>query len=301
MESKVGFIGLGHMGKGMAIQVVKAGYNLTVYDLRKEKMEELVSYGASVAENPKDLAHKVDWILLSLPGTEEVKSVIFGPDGILEGLHDGLVVIDLGTTHPLTTREIATSLKEKGVAFLDAPVSGMKARAMEGTLTIMVGGEEDVFKKAKEVLTSIGNKIIYMGDSSNGQLTKLVNQLLFNINTAAIAEILPMAVKMGLDPEKVCDVVKTGTGRSFAIEFFAPLILADDFEPGYHLTNAYKDMINAAEISSHNKIPLPVSSAATFTFQLALAKGLGDENKGAMIKVWEQVLGVKVRKRRQGI
>ncbi len=300
MEPKVGFIGLGHVGKGMAINVAKAGFNLTVYDIKIEKMEELASFGASIAENPKDLAYKVDWILLSLPGTEEVKSVIFGPDGILEGLHDGLVVIDLGTTHPLATREIATSLKEKGVTFLDAPISGMQARAMEGMLTIMVGGKEDVFKTVKEVLASFGNKIIYMGGSGNGQLTKLTNQLLFNINAAAMAEVLPMAVKIGLDPEKVCDVVKTGTGRSFALEFFAPLILEDNFKPGYHLIHAYKDMVSAYEISSHNKIPLPVTTAATCTYQQALAEGLGKENKGAMIKVWERVLGVKVRKRKTG-
>jgi 3-hydroxyisobutyrate dehydrogenase-like beta-hydroxyacid dehydrogenase len=298
MQLRVGFIGLGQMGEGMAINVAKAGFDLTVYDLGKDQMNKLVSYGASTTVSPKELAKKCDWILLSLPGTKEVKSVIFENDGIVGGLHEGLVIIDCGTTHPLATREIASSLKEKKVSFLDAPVSGMHSRAMEGTLTIMVGGEENVFRRVKKVLASFSDKIIYMGESGNGQLTKLINQLLFNIGAAAIAEILPMAVKMGLNPEKVVDVVKTGTGRSFALEFFGPLILADDFKPGYQLAKAYKDMASAAEISSHNKIPLPVTAAATFTYQLALTNGLGDENKGAMIKVWEKILGVKVRKKR---
>lgn len=297
MEPRVGFIGLGEMGMGMAINVVKAGFDLTVYDLRKEHMDKLVSYGASTAESPKDMAQKCDWIILSLPDTKQVKSVIFGSHGIAENIHDGLVVIDCGTTHPLTTREIAQSLKNQGVIFLDAPVSGMRARAIEGTLTVMVGGEEEAFRRVEKVLASFGNKIIYMGEAGNGQMTKLANQLLFNISAAAIAEILPMAVKMGLNPAKVIDVAKTGTGRSFALEFFGPLILKGDFKPGYPLIKAYKDMISATEISSQKKIPLPVTFAATFTYQLALSKKLGNENKGAMIKVWEQVLGVEVRKK----
>jgi 3-hydroxyisobutyrate dehydrogenase-like beta-hydroxyacid dehydrogenase len=208
-----------------------------------------------------------------------------------------MVVVDCGTTHPLATREIAAQLKEKGVSFLDAPVSGMKARARAGTLTVMVGGDEQVLAKVSAVLGAFGNKIIYMGESGNGQLTKLVNQLLFNVNTAAFAEILPMAVKLGLDPQKVCEVARTGTGASFALEFFAPLILDDDFQPGYHLKNAYKDMASAFEISARERIPLPVTAAAAMTYQLALAQGSGDENKGAMIKVWENALGVKVRKK----
>ncbi|MBM3284476.1 MAG: NAD(P)-dependent oxidoreductase, partial [Candidatus Aminicenantes bacterium] len=194
MTPKVGFIGLGEMGMAMARNIARAGFPLNVYDLRKEHVEKIVSHGAFPAENPKDLAQKSNWIMLSLPDTETVKTVLFGPLGIVEGLHKSLVVIDFGTTHPLATREIAASLKKHGVPFLDAPVSGMKARAEQGTLTIMVGGEENVFEKVKPVLSAIGNKIIYMGCSGNGQLAKLVNQLLFNINTAAIAEILPLAV-----------------------------------------------------------------------------------------------------------
>lgn len=295
MTPRVGCIGLGEMGMGMALNIIKAGFALVVHDLKKEHVEEAVSRGASSAESPRDLAQKSDWIILSLPETEVVKTVLFGPAGIIEGIHEGSVVIDCGTTHPLATREIVASMKKTGVPFLDAPVSGMKARAREGTLTIMVGGDEEVFAEVKPVLSSIGNKIIYMGGSGNGQLTKLVNQLLFNINTAAIAEILPMAVKMGLDPERVYEVAKTGTGASFALEFFGSLILKGDFQPGYHLTGAYKDMVSALEICANEKIPLPVTAAATFTYQLALAQGLGDENKGAMIKVWEKALDVKVR------
>jgi 3-hydroxyisobutyrate dehydrogenase-like beta-hydroxyacid dehydrogenase len=162
----------------------------------------------------------------------------------------------------------------------------------------MGGGEPKTFEKIHPVLEAIGNNIVYMGKTGNGQLTKLVNQLLFNMSCAAMAEILPMAVKLGLDPEAVCQVVTTGTGRTFALEFFTPHILENNFKPGYPLISAYKDMESAAEISSQTKIPLPVFAAAMQTYQLALAQGLGKENKGAMIKVWEKVLGVEVRRRR---
>ena len=298
MEPQIGFVGLGQMGMGMALNIAEAGFNLTVFDLRKEHMDKLVSRGASPAESLNDIADQCGWIFLSLPGTEEVKSVVFGPDGMEDRLNPGSIVVDCGTTHPLAAREFARDLKEKDVVFLDAPVSGMHARAMEGTLTAMVGGDEASFKKVKRVMESFANKIIYMGESGNGQLTKLTNQLLFNINTAAVAEILPMAVKMGLDPGKVIDVVKTGTGRSLALEFFGPLILENDFGPGYPLQDAYKDMVSAAEISSRKKIPLPVTASATVTYQIALTQGLGEENKGAMIKVWEKALGIKVRKKK---
>ncbi|MBE3143982.1 MAG: NAD(P)-dependent oxidoreductase [Planctomycetes bacterium] len=297
MHPRIGFIGLGEMGLEMAINISKAGFDLVVFDWIKEHIEKAVSYGASPANSPKDLALISDWIILCLPHTEAVKDVIFGKSGIIEGIHDRTIIIDCGTTHPQVTREIAAFLRGKDVPFLDAPVSGMKARAREGTLTVMVGGEEPVLAKVNKVLAAFSNKIIYMGSPGNGQLTKLVNQLLFNINTAAIAEILPMAVKMGLDPERVCEVARTGTGASFALEFFSPLILKDDFQPGYHMQNAYKDMVSALEISAHERIPLPVTSAATLTYQLALAQGLKEENKGAMIKVWENVLGIKVRKK----
>jgi 3-hydroxyisobutyrate dehydrogenase-like beta-hydroxyacid dehydrogenase len=173
----------------------------------------------------------------------------------------------------------------------------MEARAKTATLTIMVAGEPKGVEKIRPILHVLGNNIVYMGKSGNGQLTKLVNQLLFNISAAAMAEILPMAVKLGLDPEAVCQAVTTGTGRTFALEFFAPYILHNNFKPGYPLIKAYKDMISAAEISSKEKIPLPVFSAAMQTYQMALAQGLGNENKGAMIKVWEKVLGVEVRKK----
>ncbi len=298
MKLRVGFVGLGEMGKWMAINVVRAGFPLTVYDIRPDPVKVLVENGAISGDNLAEVARKTDCVLLSLPDTQVVEDVIFGKNGLKTGLSPGSILVDLSTIHYLATQRIEEELKARGVTFIDAPVSGMEARAKEGTLTVMVGGDLKAVKKIRPVIDAIGDNVVYMGKGGNGQLTKLVNQLFFNISAAAVAEILPMAVKLGLDPEAVFRVVTKGTGQTYALDFFTPYILKNDFKPGYSLISAYKDMISAAEISSQKKIPLPVFFAAMQTYQMALIEGLGNENKGAMIKVWEKALGVKVRQKR---
>jgi 3-hydroxyisobutyrate dehydrogenase-like beta-hydroxyacid dehydrogenase len=294
--NKIGFIGLGQMGKWMALNVLKAGFDLTVFDIDAGAVQFLAEQGAKSAVSPAEMAGQVEAMLLSLPNTAVVEKVIFGDGGLIHGARPGLVVVDLGTTGYVPTLDFGRRLGERGVRYADAPVSGMEARAQEGTLTVMFGGEAALFEQVRPVLNAFGNKVIYMGEAGSGQLTKLTNQLLFNISCAAIAEILPMAAKLGLDPEKVLDVVTTGTGRSFAAEFFGPRILEGKFDEGYPLKHAYKDMISAAEICAHRQIPLPLTHAATTTYQMALADGYGDEGKGAMIKVFERLLGVQFRK-----
>jgi 3-hydroxyisobutyrate dehydrogenase-like beta-hydroxyacid dehydrogenase len=211
-------------------------------------------------------------------------------------LRPGQVVIDCGTIHPQITRKIAASLKGRGIPFLDGPVSGMESRAREGTLTIMVGGEEAVFQQVRPALETMGSKIFYAGPSGSGQMMKMINNVMFDIHCAALAELLALAVKVGLDPEQVCAVLRSGTGQCFAIDNFGPLILDGNFGPGYPMAEAYKDMVHAVEVSSAQSIPLPVTAASMVTYQMALDQGLGRENKGAMVKVWERVLGVQVRK-----
>lgn len=297
MTKKVGFIGLGTMGKWMARNVMKAGFDLTVFDIDQQAMKFLTDQGASSSRNPGDLAAEVDWVFLSLPDTEIVEGVIFGQDGLINGLKSGTIVVDLSTIKYLPTLDIARRLQERGVHFADAPISGMEARAREAKLTVMFGGEKAIFERVRPVFDAISNKVIYMGEIGSGQLTKLINQLLFNISCAAIAEVIPLAVKLGLDPERVTQVVTTGTGRSFAAEFFLPLALERRFDQGYPLKLAYKDMISAAEICANEKIPLPLVQSTTTTYQMALNQGLGDESKGAMIKVFERILDVEFRKK----
>ncbi|MCJ7494655.1 MAG: NAD(P)-dependent oxidoreductase [Deltaproteobacteria bacterium] len=300
MKTKIGFVGLGTMGKWMAFNLMKAGFPLKFFARRKEVVEQMTSQGGKALPSLKELAQESTWVIFCLPDTEAVEAVLFGKDGIVDVLKPGQVVIDCGTIHPLSSRKIAASLQGRGIPFLDAPISGMEARAKAGTLTIMVGGEEAVFQQVRPALEAMGNKIIYAGISGNGQMMKLINQVMFDIHCAAIAELLPMAVKMGLDPEQTCTVARTGTGQCFALDNFAPLILEGNFGPGYPLADAYKDMVHVVEISSAHRIPLPITAAAMVTYQMALDQGLGKENKGAMIKVWEGVLGVEVRKKGVG-
>lgn len=297
MIAKTGFIGLGTMGKWMALNMLKAGFPVRVYDINPAAIPFLTGQGAAAADSPADVAGRVDWLFLSLPDTEVVEKAIFGENGVAQGARPGLVLVDLSTIGYIPTLEINRRLLEKGILFADAPVSGMEARAKEAQLTVMFGGDESLFQTVRPALEAIGNQIVYMGGIGSGQLTKLINQLLFNISCAGLAEVLPMAVKLGLDPEKVAQVVTTGTGRSFAADFFIPLTLENRFDEGYPVKSAYKDLISAAEISAHKGIPLPVVNATAVTFQMAIAEGFGDLSKGGLIRLFEKLLKTEFRKK----
>ena len=294
---KLGFIGLGQMGKWMALNLAKAGHDLTVCDPRPQPVAELEEAGALAATTPAQAAQGASVVLLSLPDSQVVDTVVWGPDGLAGALEPGAWLVDLGTSSYQSTLELAQRLGQQGVTLVDAPVSGMEARAREGALTIMAGGPPEAFARLKPLLAVMGDRILHMGPVGSGQLTKLVNQILFNISCAAIAEVLPMAAKLGLDPAQVVEVVTSGTGSSFAAQFFAPLALRGIFDQGYPLSHAYKDMISAAEISARNQIPLPLTAAATTTYQQALAEGHGHLGKGAMMLVFERLLGVEFRQK----
>ena len=297
MKTAVGFVGLGQMGKWMALNILKKEFPLWVYDIRKEAMDEVVEQGAEATKGLVEIGNRCDRIVLSLPDTSVVESVLFGPEGLNASFRSGHIIIDCSTTHPLFARDAGARLKEKGVRFLDAPVSGGGQRVRQGQLTIMVGGEEDTYHTAYPILEAMGKTIVHLGNSGSGQLAKMINNVLFDISCAAMAEILPMALKLGLDPEKICSVVSNSSGQSYGFDNFSPLVLERNFEPGYSMKNAYKDMATIMELSNKYKIPLSVTAATMHTYQTTLALGLGDENKGAMIKVWEKLLGVTVRKK----
>lgn len=285
------------MGKWMSLNLLTRNFDLTVFDINDEAMAFLSKHGAKLASSPAELARRVDWIILSLPNSDVVEQVVLGEDGIIYGSRRGQILVDCGTASYLWTKEFAISLKEHGVRFADAPVTGMEQRAKEATLTIMYGGDEEVLEEIRPALEAMGSQIIFMGDVGSGQLSKMINNIVLNANLATLAEVLPMAVKLGLDPEKTAQVINTGSGQSFASRVFIPNILENSFERGYSLNEAYKDMVNAAEISVQNRIPLPMVHTAATTYQMALTSGFGKEDKGAMVKVFERTLGVKFRKK----
>ena len=293
---KLGFVGLGQMGRWMAANLLRAGFSLSVCDLDIKAVRTLTDLGAQSAATPAELSARVDYIFLCLPHKQVVREVVYGAGGILQAARPGHLVVDCGTTDYLWTIDVAKKLAEQGIDFVDAPVTGMELRAKDATLTIMFGGPQRLLETIRPALDAMGNRIVHMGDVGSGQLAKLVNQLLFNTHMAALAEVLPMAVALGLDAEKITQVINSGSGRSFASETFIPNILENRFSHGYSLKNAYKDMACALNISATHQIPLPVVQSATATYQKALRSGFGDQDKGAMIKLFERLLGVSFRK-----
>jgi|KBSSwiStaDraftv2_1062776.scaffolds.fasta_scaffold17642_3 3-hydroxyisobutyrate dehydrogenase-like beta-hydroxyacid dehydrogenase len=290
----IGFVGLGRMGKHMALNLLKSGAELTVAAAGPGSFAAFEQRGVRATTNLVELA-RCEIVFLSLPDGEVVKTVLFGEAAIAGPGSRVRVVVDTSTIAHKAVFEIGNELESRGIEFLDAPVSGMEARAADGTLTVMCGGKPATFAAIEPYFQCLATKILYMGGPGNGQLAKLVNQLLFNINVAALAEILPMAVKMGLDPAKVAEIVNSGTGRSYASEFFLPRILENGFSAGYPMAKAYKDLVSAAEIGSTHCIPMPVLNAAATTYQMALLRGDGDLDKGGMIRVFEALLGVSYR------
>ena len=291
---RITFIGLGRMGLPMAINLLHDHPGLLVSSSSGRAYPELSRRGANTSNDPARLAC-CDLLFLCLPDGASVDELLFGNDGLAAHLQPGCTVVDTSTTDYLHAQGIAERLAAQGIDFVDAPVSGMPSRAADGSLTAMCGGDQAAFERVRPYLQSMATHILHMGPAGSGQLAKLVNQLLFDINCAAIAEILPMAVKLGLDAEKICTVVNHGTGRSHASAHFLPQVLAGRFDSGYPLAHAYKDVLHGARLSAQHGIPLPVLAAATATYQTALLQGHGDSDKGAMVKVYESLLGVQVR------
>ena len=293
---KIGFVGLGQMGKPIALNLLKSGAEVVVSDRSDASFGVFRERGATGSTDVADLAD-ADILFLCLPSARIVHDIVLGVGGLASRMKPGQTLVDLSTITHSATQAVAGALEAKGIDFLDAPISGMEQRAVEGTLTVMCGGERKVFDRVKPLLDHIGNKILYMGPAGSGQLTKLINQLLFDINAAALGEILPMAVKLGLDPDLVGEVINSGTGRSYASEFFVPRILKRHFSDGYPMAHAYKDLISGAELGANHCVPMPVLAAATATYQTALLKGHGEKDKGAMVQVFEELLGVQVSSR----
>jgi 3-hydroxyisobutyrate dehydrogenase-like beta-hydroxyacid dehydrogenase len=291
---KIGFAGLGQMGRPIAMNLLKGGADLVVAARNADSFGELERQGATATLDFTRLA-EADVIFFCLSDGEAVKALLFGAVGIAPALSAGKIVVDLGTTDYATTIALGRQLAEGDVNFLDAPISGMASRAIKGTLTVMCGGARAAFETVRPLLDHIGNKILHVGPAGSGQLIKLINQLLFDINAAALAEVLPAAMKLGLDPVLVGEVVNSGTGRSYASEFFIPRILAGSFTNGYPMKHAYKDIVSGARISAELGLPMPVLAAATATYQTALLQGHGDKDKSGMIRMFEDLLGVTFR------
>ena len=292
----IGFIGIGVMGREMSINLLKAGHELVIYDIRKEAMADLIRFGAKVASNPKEVAQVSDIILTSLPSPEALEDVVLGKHGLLEGARRGCILIDTSTVSPATIRKIASVAKDRGVEVLDAPVSGGVEGAKAGTLSVMVGGNVEVFERCLEVLRVIGKNIYHVGELGSGDTVKLVNNLMSLVNIVTLSEGMVLGVKAGVDPKILYDVCKVSTGRSQALEWKLPTRIAKGrFDQGFTINLTLKDLRLILALGREMGVPLFITSIAQQVFELAKAKGLGTLDNTAVIRLFEEAAQVEVR------
>ena len=293
-ERTVGFIGLGRMGSGMVRNLLKAGVPLVVWDVLPEAARSLAEDGASVAADPAALAASAELIFLCVPTDKEADEVLFGERGVVPGGKTPAVV-DTTTMNHRAARRLAERAGEAGVAYADCPVSGMPLRAEQGTLTMMFGGSAELFALSKPCLDVMGEFVVHCGDVGMGQLMKAVNNIVYDVNIAAFCEVLPFAVKAGLQPAQLAQVLTTGNSRSFASEHFVPRIMERRFEGDFSLRAAYKDIVNIQEAAAQLDVSLPLVEAMVKAYRAAIETGFGDEPKSAMVKVYEERMGQRVR------
>lgn len=293
---KIGFIGLGIMGKPMAKNLLKAGYPVVAYDIVPEAVKELVQAGAEQGASSADVASKSEVIITMLPNSPHVKEVVLGKGGVLEGAKPGTILVDMSSIAPLASKEVSEKAAEKGVVMLDAPVSGGEPKAIDGTLSIMVGGPEDAFKKVEGILKKMGASVVHIGEIGSGNTTKLANQIIVALNIAAMSEAMVLATKAGVDPEKVFEAIRGGLAGSTVLNAKVPLVLQGNFKPGFRIELHIKDLMNALETGHEIGVPLPLTSQVMETMQALKVDGKAKDDHGGLIQYYEKLAHIEVRK-----
>ena len=289
---KVGYIGLGLMGKSMARNILKAGFPLVVHNRSRAAVDELAAEGATPASSPSKVASQVDVIFTNLPDTPDVEQVALGENGIMEGAHAGLIFVDNSTIKPGAARAIASKLAEKGVASLDAPVSGGDIGAKNGTLTIMVGGDAAALEKVMPIFQAIGKTITHVGEAGAGQVTKACNQIMVAAQMVAMGELLVFAKKAGVDPQKVVEAIKAGAAQCWSLDVKTPRLFEGNREPGFKAYMQAKDLNIVMESAREFGIPLPGTAENTQLFNAMLQMGMAELDNSAVIGVIEKLAGV---------
>jgi 2-hydroxy-3-oxopropionate reductase len=286
---KLGYIGLGLMGKPMALNLIKAGFELVVHNRSRGAVAELVKAGAIEAFSPKEVAEQVDIVFSNLPDSPDVELVALGPNGIIEGAHEGLVFIDHSTIKPGTARKIATELEKKGVLALDAPVSGGDIGAQQGTLTIMVGGDASALEQARPALQAMGKAITHIGEAGAGQVAKCCNQIMVAAQMAAMGELLIFARKADVDPEKVVAAIRGGAAQCWALDTKPDKLFAGNREPGFKAYMQAKDLGIVMETAQEYEMPLPAATVNTQLFNQMMELGMADLDNSAVVGVIEKL------------
>ena len=291
---KVGYIGLGLMGKSIARNILKAGFPIIVHNRSRAAVDELVAEGAKAANSPKEVAEQVGAIFTNLPDTPDVEKVVLGENGILEGSHERLVYIDNSTIKPAAARRIAEKLAEKNVFALDAPVSGGDIGARNATLTVMVGGDASALERVMPVFQAMGKTITHVGDSGAGQVAKAANQIMVAAQMVAMGELLVFSKKAGVDPRKVVEAIKGGAAQCWTLDVKPPRLFAGNRDPGFKAHMQLKDLKIILETAHEYDIPISGTAENTKLFQQMIDLGMGELDNSAVVAVIEQLAGVEI-------
>ena len=289
MMERIGFIGLGIMGKPMARNLLKAGYQLVVHNRSRGPVEELQREGAEGAGSPAEVAERSDVIITMLPDTPDVRQVVEGERGVLEGIRQGSLLIDMSTISPIATRELASRVEERGARMLDAPVSGGDVGAQQGTLSIMVGGREEDFQRALPIFQVLGKTITYLGPSGSGQVVKACNQIVVALTIEAVSEALVLGAKAGVDPAKIVQVLMGGMAGNRVLEMRKDNFLGHTFTPGFKVALHHKDLGIALQTGRELGVPLPATALVDQAFAALEARGRSQQDHTALITLLEEL------------
>ena len=291
---KIGFIGLGIMGKPMVKNLIKAGHELYINDRNQETIAELVDLGATAVANGKEAAQAGELVITMLPNSPHVKTVALGEGGIIEGVHEGLVYVDMSSIAPLVSREVHDALAEKGLPMLDAPVSGGEPKAIDGTMSVMVGGDKKVFDAVKPVIDVMAGDVTYVGGIGAGNIAKLANQTIVAVNIAACAEAFTLAQKAGVDPEAVYKAIRGGLAGSTVMDAKVPMMLARNFNPGFRINLHIKDLGNVLDTGHGVNAPLPLTSLVREMMSVLDGDGHAAEDHSSLVKVYEKLANIEL-------
>jgi len=293
---KIGFIGLGIMGKPMSKNLLKAGYPLVVYDIVAETVDEVVKAGAEKGTSPKDVAAKADAIITMLPNSPHVKEVVLEKNGIIETMRPGSILIDMSSIAPLVSREVAAALAAKKIRMLDAPVSGGEPKAIDATLSIMVGGNRADFDEYLPILKTMGASVVLCGEIGAGNVTKLANQIVVAANIAAVSEALVLATKAGVNPDLVFQAIRGGLAGSTVMDAKSPMMLDRNFKPGFRINLHIKDLNNVLDTAKGISAPTPLTEEAMKMMLSLRDDGMGDNDHSALVRYYEKIAGIEVRR-----
>ena len=293
---KIGFIGLGIMGKPMCRNLLRAGFELTVFSRTPANVEAVTAHGAVSAPSPAAVAAASECVITMVPNSPEVRSVVLGKNGVIEGAKPGLYVVDMSSIAPLASREIGAALAERGIRFLDAPVSGGEPKAVDGTLSVMAGGDAADFEAVQPVLAAMAASVVRVGEIGAGNVTKLANQIVVALNIAAMSEAMVLAAKAGVEPDLVYQAIRGGLAGSTVLDAKAPLVMDRKFEPGFRIKLHVKDLANVMATANELHVPLPLTAGVMEVMQAMLADGCGEDDHGSIIRYFEKLAHVEVRR-----